>query len=151
MNWDAIGAVGEILGAAAVLITLLYLATQVKQTNKIARFNSTRELMGQFDDLNRLVVTDAGLRQILAKEGELSDDEREQLYSFANMYCNVWSTAQTAFDQGQLEAGFFASALKDVGVELRRWPNFRRSVERWPDNYPELGEYEIFRPVRVEK
>ena len=31
MNWEAIGAVGEILGAIAVLVTLIYLATQIKQ------------------------------------------------------------------------------------------------------------------------
>ena len=31
MNWDAIGAIGEILGAIAVLITLVYLTTQIRQ------------------------------------------------------------------------------------------------------------------------
>jgi len=31
MNWDAIGAIGEILGALAVVLTLGYLAIQVKQ------------------------------------------------------------------------------------------------------------------------
>jgi hypothetical protein len=30
MNWDAIGAVGELIGAIAVLITLVYLAVQIK-------------------------------------------------------------------------------------------------------------------------
>ena len=30
MNWDAIGTVGELTGAIAVLITLIYLATQIK-------------------------------------------------------------------------------------------------------------------------
>jgi hypothetical protein len=35
MNWDAIGAVGEIVGALTVLITLIYLATQIRQSNRI--------------------------------------------------------------------------------------------------------------------
>jgi hypothetical protein len=30
MDWDAIGAVGEIIGATAVFITLIYLAMQVR-------------------------------------------------------------------------------------------------------------------------
>ena len=30
MNWDAIGAVGEIIGAIAVVVTLFYLARQIK-------------------------------------------------------------------------------------------------------------------------
>ena len=34
MNWDAIGAVGEILGAGAVVATLLYLSVQIRQNSK---------------------------------------------------------------------------------------------------------------------
>jgi hypothetical protein len=30
MNWEAIGAVGELLGAAGVIITLTYLAIQIR-------------------------------------------------------------------------------------------------------------------------
>lgn len=34
MNWDAIGAVGEIIGALAVFITLIYLALQIRQNTR---------------------------------------------------------------------------------------------------------------------
>ena len=34
MNWDAIGAVGEIIGALAVFVTLVYLAQQIRQNTK---------------------------------------------------------------------------------------------------------------------
>jgi hypothetical protein len=34
MNWDAMGAVGEIVGAIAVLVTLIYLAAQIRQNAK---------------------------------------------------------------------------------------------------------------------
>ena len=37
MNWDAISAVGEIVGAAAVVVTLIYLAIQVKDSAKASR------------------------------------------------------------------------------------------------------------------
>ena len=33
MNWDALGAIGEIIGAIAVLATLYYLAKQIKMQN----------------------------------------------------------------------------------------------------------------------
>lgn len=32
MNWDAIGAVAELIGAIAVIISIIYLAAQVRQT-----------------------------------------------------------------------------------------------------------------------
>ena len=31
MNWDAIGAIGEVVGAAAVVLSLLYVATQIRE------------------------------------------------------------------------------------------------------------------------
>ena len=34
MNWDAVGAIGEIIGAVAVLATLYYLAAQIKMQNR---------------------------------------------------------------------------------------------------------------------
>ena len=50
MNWDAIGAIGEILGAAAVVATLAYLAMQVRyakdasaDVNRLSRAEGVRE------------------------------------------------------------------------------------------------------------
>jgi hypothetical protein len=34
VNWDAIGAVAEVIGALAVLITLIYLALQIRQNTR---------------------------------------------------------------------------------------------------------------------
>ena len=34
MNWDAIGAVGEMVGAVAVVLTLVYLAVQSRNVRK---------------------------------------------------------------------------------------------------------------------
>ena len=33
MNWDELGAIGEIVGAVAVVVTLLYVARQIHQAN----------------------------------------------------------------------------------------------------------------------
>ena len=37
MNWDAIGAVGELIGAVAVIATLIYLAQQIRDSARAAR------------------------------------------------------------------------------------------------------------------
>lgn len=42
MNWEAIGAVGEIIGAIAVLLTLLYLAIQVRESSKATRLQTAQ-------------------------------------------------------------------------------------------------------------
>ena len=41
MNWEAISAVGEILGALAVVVSLLYLAAQIRQNSRAMKGAST--------------------------------------------------------------------------------------------------------------
>ena len=41
MNWEAIGAVGEIVGAIAVVVTLVYLAAQIRQNSRAMKGAST--------------------------------------------------------------------------------------------------------------
>ncbi len=48
MNWDAVGAIGEIVGAAAVVVTLVYLALQTRHaaaaTQSSTEVEATRQL-----------------------------------------------------------------------------------------------------------
>ena len=50
INWEAVGAVGEILGAVMVLATLLFLSNQIRQSNKIAQGQAMRDVIGQFNE-----------------------------------------------------------------------------------------------------
>ena len=58
MNWDAIGAVGEILGAGAVVATLAYLAIQVRQTNRSAKTSSQQAVFTNFLGLTADLIND---------------------------------------------------------------------------------------------
>ena len=37
MNWDALGAIAELIGAIAVLVTLVFLTLQLRYANVLAR------------------------------------------------------------------------------------------------------------------
>ena len=50
MNWEAIGAIGEILGAVVVIATLGFLAGQIRQGNRIAQGQAMRDIIGQFNE-----------------------------------------------------------------------------------------------------
>lgn len=50
MNWDAIGAIGEAIAAFGVIVTLLYLAIQIKEHTKETRLSATRELSRDWAD-----------------------------------------------------------------------------------------------------
>ena len=40
MNWEALGAISELLAAISVFVTLIYLAIQVKENNKVQTINT---------------------------------------------------------------------------------------------------------------
>jgi hypothetical protein len=44
MNWDAIGAIGETLGAIAVVVSLIYLAAQIRQNSRTVEGASTQSI-----------------------------------------------------------------------------------------------------------
>ena len=82
MNWEAIGAVGEILGALAVVATLGYLATQIRQNTKTARSSMRQAIAEMTMSTARDIVSHGELAEAFAKQmaGEaLSQPERLRL------------------------------------------------------------------------
>jgi hypothetical protein len=68
MNWDAIGAIGQMLGSLAVLITLVYLALQVRQntlthraTAHMGRYAFAREQIGMMTNPTTAALALKGL------------------------------------------------------------------------------------------
>jgi hypothetical protein len=95
MNWDAIGAVGEIIAAVAVIGTLFFLAIQIRTSNSLAAADSRDKTFEQFSRWRHLVASDPDIARIwrLGCLGEeLSDDERlrfDQLAVDVFIICRV--------------------------------------------------------------
>ena len=77
MNWAAIGAVGELVGGIAVIGTLLYLATQIRQNTKI-NASAIRQSFYDYTTRQMLYGTDdTEFNEVLAKAG-MTDEELTQ-------------------------------------------------------------------------
>jgi hypothetical protein len=51
MNWEAISAIGQIVGAIAVVISVLYLAREVRRNARATRFAAMRSTLDAFNRL----------------------------------------------------------------------------------------------------
>jgi len=51
MNWEAIGAVGELIGSLAVVLTIAYLAVQIRQSGKASISVSTNQSRSAVTDV----------------------------------------------------------------------------------------------------
>jgi len=78
LNWEAIGAIGEVFGATAVILTLVYLAVQIRQNTQNGRDSAVLNAISDFahgtDELNR----DPELVRIWF-EGRINFQELDQL------------------------------------------------------------------------
>jgi len=61
VNWGAVSAIGQVVGAAAVVISLIYLAHEVRSTARATRLESMRSLSDAINQFFRTIAQDAEL------------------------------------------------------------------------------------------
>lgn len=61
MNWEMISAVGQMLGAVGVIISIIYLAAQIRNQNKESQRAAMNVLTAHWSDLNRTLVENPDL------------------------------------------------------------------------------------------
>jgi hypothetical protein len=85
MNWEAIGAIGELMGAMVVVITWVFLALQPRQSNYT---------MGESNRLERAVAIDRHADSISRWRGRLMEN--------ADL-ATIWLTAYNDGDLSEIE------------------------------------------------
>jgi hypothetical protein len=67
MNWEALGAIGEIVGAVAVVVTIAYLAVQIRQNTRSVRASMYQSLVESVVNFNTAFTQDPELAQAYLK------------------------------------------------------------------------------------
>ena len=74
MNWNAIGAVGEIVGALAVFLTLVYLAMQIRQNTKAIQASANHASVSEVNQVRTSIFENADLATIYVRGTAQPDD-----------------------------------------------------------------------------
>ena len=67
MNWDAVGALGEVIGALAVIGTLIYLGRQVSHSVGLTRTSQKQGIMDAYCSWNEMIVSSPELLAFLKR------------------------------------------------------------------------------------
>ena len=90
MDWGAIAAVGEILGAVAVVVTLLYQSKQIRQNPRAVEVTALRDTTEQWNHWSELVASSPGLAEIVARGNrsynELSEADALRYGAYIQMF-----------------------------------------------------------------
>ena len=100
MNWEAVGAIGEIVGAIAVFLTLIYLAWQIRNQNRQARDASTQWGVSQFNTLRLATLQNPEAATVMMQGYQsLEDlDPLQQLLFFNTLdfiFATLWAQFQS--------------------------------------------------------
>lgn len=121
MNWDAIGAIGEIAGAAAVFGSLVYLAIQIKGQNIESQATVTNSLSEQWLEFMKGVSGDEGLANIwtkgLSSFSELNALERTRFAALLGQYMQIGESFHKQHAMSKLDPGIwigFDARMSDI-------------------------------------
>jgi len=147
VNWEAIAAVGEMLGASAVFVTLVYLALQIRQNTAAVATATYESTMTGFNDINVVVASEPALASLLDRGCQDPDSlkavEVVQFNFLLRCYANQWWKLYKLHARGSLPAGEWAIFAREAAQFLDQ-PGcrpFRAQNALFADLYSELDKH----------
>ena len=137
MDWDAIGAIAELLGAVAVLATLVYLARQIRQSRDAVQSASAETVLSNMNAAYQNAATSPVLGRVLFTGQEniqsLNDEEKGQFVFWFFGYLRTLELAYHHYLSGNFNESMWdgysrhtQSLLSTTGV--RQYWEIRKDV-----------------------
>jgi hypothetical protein len=139
MNWDAVGAIGELLGAAVVVITVIYLASQVRQNTTASRAEALRsfsiEVSRQFMTMSESERISAIFHKMLYGGAQRSDFSEADMMSASfsvmarlNLYDAAYrSYKEKILTESELKA-MLTTRILSMPYTIDSWPIMKQEL-----------------------
>lgn len=138
MNWDLWSTVGELIGAAAVVVSLVYVSRQIRMSNQLARAEASRTPTSDLNMLNASFGTNSEFRAALRKA--IEGTERKDFDSDSRVLLDLYFVSVTnIYEQlsREVREGILSDEALDFGGKgLFELPFYRTS---WPILKPFLS------------
>ncbi len=155
MNWDAIGAVSESIGAAGVIASLIYVALQMKVSNTASAVEAKLRMTEQMASFNYAFIHNPRLYEVMIKGRRgLENLDKQESVEFANLALTaIWymSSSYFTFRAGSISEDDYHEQLTIVdywasGPGFRQWwekqgaHNFEGTFKRHMEERIRLAE-----------
>ena len=148
MNWGMIAAIAEIIGTIAIVVSLLYVAQQMKEARHQRQIESYQAVLDEVDDFSKLMAQDHASADIWwrASKGleNLTDAERVRYFAMLFVLFRSWEKAFHHRIEGKSPDWGVESVTKTIadftmsrGVQeywalRKRW--YAADFQQWVDN-----------------
>jgi hypothetical protein len=156
LNWDAIAAAAELAGAAGVIASLAYLATQIRHSTRASRLMAHDSAVSTIRDLSKLIIESPDMARIVrigmmeaGGDESLSPDDdlrsRQFLYSYLKASENLYyhwshgSIDEATFRAWENMIATWLTAPAARAYRLERHAFFPDSFHTWIESLESEG------------
>ena len=112
MDWDAISAVSQLIGSVAVVISVLYLAVQLRSSTRVARVAAMDAAAGALRDVTKPLMENAELAKLwrtgLENLESLSPEDQARFFHVAHQFLKALETIHYHYVYGLLDPQLWA-------------------------------------------
>ena len=121
MDWEALGAVGEIVGAAGVIASLVYLGVQVRTSNRASAVQAKLESTRMLNDFMDLLIQHPEYNQLMLQGRKSLDSlSPDEYLRFSNLSLKAFWF---------FSAGYFQFRLRTLAES--DWFELRAVIRYW--------------------
>ena len=135
MSWESVTAISEIIGAIAVIITLIYLARQIAMSNRFAEADAWRSRFSEFTRLNAAYGVNPTFYHAMTKlfngglQADLSAEEQALVNSWMisalQIYEQLFREVKTGILSPDALDEFPGHSIFSLDFTKEQWPYFR--------------------------
>ena len=120
MNWNAVGAFAELVGAIGVIASLLYLAGQVRHSRRVAQQEAARSVLSKMNAFLDGISRDHGLADVWVRgSSDLSNlKDQAEAVQFSTFMLSIFRTYEEAL------------AYQEAGVEWD-WDGWKAQIREF--------------------
>ena len=160
MTITELGALGEFVGAIAVVVTLVYLAMQIKQNTAALKLSTARDTTADLADINLMPAEHAEFAELFLRGVQdyeaLDGAEKLRLFGYFHKFCRTYENVHYQYMHNALEGDLyqgitnqFMALMSMPGARVywqqrKSWynPGFQAYVDGQLGR-PDLGEFEL--------
>jgi hypothetical protein len=154
MNWEAIGAIGEIVGAIAVVVTIGYLAVQIRQNTLSNRATFLFQAQTEFTRMQEQIFGNPdnarllGLLRNRELPADLSPIDLERIKAYSNGLMNAYVSLAVAHVNRQIDNELYENYCRDFERWVMNWyPGLIPISKDHLGHYPWAKRQRIFEPL----
>jgi hypothetical protein len=143
----------EIVGIVSIVASLLLVAWEVRQANRIAAAEIEMQLTQGFNELNIARAANPELARLFPKLSSpaghlITATEKSQSQGIAWQMVNLYWAAQIAHNHGVLEDSRLELYRSDVAQMIESYPGLHEHFIGIYREYPEVRQSRVFDPIR---